>query len=137
MRFYRRQRSLWRAAVLSALNVLILVAVQGAGETGASEDKAPEVTYIIKRPSDNRPEGLPIVAIIEASGTVYLDGIPVGASELRRNFEEAIDTTDATHVSLEAEPNTPSSLISDVLAAATLAGAKSIAIVTKIDGAEQ
>lgn len=137
MRFFRRQRSLWRCVVLSALNLLIVIAANGPGASTKSVSASSNVTYLIKRPSDNRPEGLPVVVAIEASGTVYLDGIPIGPEEYQASFKESMDINNGFHVSLEVEPKTPARIVSEVMSAATLAGAKSMAIVTKFSDATQ
>jgi biopolymer transport protein ExbD len=127
MRIYRRQRTLWRAAIVALLDIAVicLASLVAAGDRSGSAGSA---SYTLETPATLEVSGIPAVVSIEADSTVYLDGIPLEVGEITEELRSALSVSSVNHVTVEAAQGVPFDIVSRVLGAATAAGPGSLSL---------
>lgn len=131
MELRRKQRTLWGVAfvALADVAVLFMAALYSAGATPAREE-LPD--GLVVSPQDQlRTEGIPVTVGVERDDSIYLDGIPTDEDDLLRRLSDALRISGGTHVSIEAEAGVRFHTVSNAIAIARAAGAKSLALDTE------
>ena len=134
MRVQRKQKTLWRVAIVAMLDIFVLMAaaVYVAAATPVVED-TPEGFVISPQPAA-ASRGIPVTISIETDDTIYLDGIPTDEDELAKRLSDALRISGGSHVTLEPERGVHFRIISNAMAIARTAGAKSLALTVQANG---
>lgn len=127
MRIYRRQRTLWRAAVVALFDIAV-ICLASLVTGGDQPTSAATSVYTLESPSTLEVSGIPVVVSVEDDSSIYLDGIPLEVDELTGQLKNALSVNGVSHVTVETAKGVPFDVVSSVLSAAASSGASSLSL---------